>query len=134
MNARLYPVSGPTPAQTQLPVLKATVSGLYNVGSISIRMPDGKVCKGTWNRVVAPATASVPPTPGLAPVWDSVYGSGYYVAHVLGRRLHAAASVTGEQGTVYQVEFYQTDDVHDFHLFGVAKDSTGVIYKMVFGV
>jgi hypothetical protein len=129
MNAKLYPVSGPAPNVTQQPVLSARLSGVLNSGSISINMPDGKVRKGSWTRMAATSDSSSQ----MQGVWDSVYGSGYYLAHVVGRRLYAQGSVTGEQGNVYQVEFYKTDNVQELHLFGIAKDSSGTIYKIVFG-
>jgi len=130
MKAKLYPVSGPAPNVTQQPVLNASLSGILNSGSISIHMPDGKVCKGSWTRMAATSNSNNQ----MQPVWDSVYGSGYYLAYVVGRRLYAEGSVIGEQGNVYQVEFYKTDNVQELHLFGIAKDSSGTIYKIVFGV
>jgi hypothetical protein len=67
------------------------------------------------------------PQPNLAFAWDVVYGQGYFLAHVLGTRLRQAI-VTGDMGTVLQVECQFTDGHSAFN--GVAVDSKGNIYKV----
>jgi hypothetical protein len=68
-------------------------------------------------------------------VWDSVYGDGFYVAHVLGARSHSRAEITGSKNTVLEVELYQingdTSAAPDVGICGVAKDDKGDIYKLV---
>lgn len=62
-----------------------------------------------------------------------IYGSGYYVAHVLGARLYAQGSVAAEQGNVFQVEFYRPDENRGgLRVFGVARDSAGNVCKVIF--
>ena len=90
-TARLYPVQGPLSAQTPLPVLFAKITGAFNPGDISVVLSDGEMCKGRWvlvHPVQAPkggTTANVT-TNVMSPVWDTVYGPGFYVSHVLGAR------------------------------------------------
>ena len=67
--------------------------------------------------------------------WDTVYGQGYYVSHVLGARLYAQAVATGNKGTVLNVEMYKAANEHDVipadAVKGVAKDNKDNIYKLV---
>jgi hypothetical protein len=133
---RLYPVQGPLSAQTPLPVFPGKVTGVLNSGNVSFTLLDAEVCKGLWTRVVPLNAASgktSQPSSGMSSVWDTVYGSGYYVSHVLGAKLYAQAAITGSRGTVLRVEFYRPNPGSgQVHLFGVAKDSKDNIYKLVF--
>ena len=96
-TARLYPVQGPLSAQTPLPVLVAKVTGAFSPGTISVVLSDGEICKGRWTQVPpvqvpqGANTANAPATNGMSSVWDTVYGSGFYVSHVLGARFYARA-------------------------------------------
>ena len=140
-SARLYPVQGPLSEQTPLPVLVAKITGAFTPGDISVVLSDGEKCKGRWAmvpRAQVPKganTASAPTTNGMSSVWDTVYGSGFYVAHVLGTRLYAQAVVTGNQGTVLNVEMYKPEGEHESNpvsaVKGVAKDNKDNIYKLV---
>lgn len=142
-TARLYPVQGPLALQSPLPVFAGKLGGATNSGNVSFAMADGEVCKGRWTRViperapkstaaaVAPASANSPATKGMSSVWDAVYGPGFYVAHVLGDKYYAQGVITGDRGTVVNVEFYRASGPST-HIAGVARDSKGNIYKMVF--
>ena len=141
-TARLYPVQGPLSQQAPLPVFVGKLNGSVNSGNISFVMADGEVCTGRWTRVVSAAApkngtavvapaAGAPPSTGMASIWDTVYGSGYFVAHVLGDLYWGTAVITGNRGTVLNVEFYRANPPGT-RIAGVAKDSKGNIYKMVF--
>ena len=91
------------------------------------------------------ATARLYPVQGpladsdMAPLWDSVYGSGFYVAHVLGTRLYARASLAGKTGDSLKVEFYRPEGGGNSEAVpiqgsvrGVAKDGKGNVYKVTF--
>jgi hypothetical protein len=124
--ARLYPVQGPLSTQTPLPVFSGEISGVVNSGNLHFVLSDGEVCRGPWTRVV---TGSAP----ADPAWDAVYGSGYYVAHVLGASYRGEAAITGNRGTVLNVDFYRVvGNGNRIRFFGVAKDSKGNIYKIAF--
>ena len=133
----LYPVQGPLIAQTPAPVLPARVTGPFNSGTFTIYLPDGEVCHGNW------AVANTPPVgaaaPGSSPAndmsaaWDTVYGQGFYIAHVLGAKLYAQATVTGDRGTVFNVEMYRANPnvTNEAPVIkGVATDNKGNIYKV----
>ena len=72
-----------------------------------------------------PASSAAPDLPSA---WDTVYGQGYYVAHILGSRDSFQSEITGSQGTVLQIAMYGDS----FGEKGVARDDKGNIYKVVF--
>jgi hypothetical protein len=126
----LYPVQGPLAAQMPPPVFTAQLTG-GNAGKISLHQVNGELLTGKWSSVKAAfvnnktpgAPNSYPPQPNLAFAWDAIYGHGYFLANVLGVEI-GAASLTGNEGTVLQVEFFNGK-------FGVAVDNKGNVYKIV---
>jgi lysozyme family protein len=140
-TARFYPVQGPLSTQTPVPVYVAKLSGAFNSGNFSVVLGDGEVCKGRWAKVPRPKTSNdvttttAVPANNLSAEWDTVYGTGFYLAHVLGARLYARAVLTGNRGTVLNVELYKPDKVENTTVAaikGVAKDNKGNIYKVAF--
>jgi hypothetical protein len=139
---RLYPVQGPLAGQTPVPVYvaKLTTDGFYS-GAFSAVLND-EVFKGKWDTVHRPnsskirATVIDPPTGSMASDWDTVYGPGFYVAHVLGARLYGRAVVAGNRGTTLTLEIYKPDveseRVSVGLIKGVAKDSNDNLYKIAF--
>lgn len=73
----------------------------------------------------------------MSSAWDAVYGAGYYVSHVLGAKLHAQAVVSGDRGTVLNVEMYRSEGEPAgasnavIDIKGIAKDNKDNIYKLV---
>jgi hypothetical protein len=141
-TARFYPVQGPLSSQTPLPVPVAKVTFGINPGNIAVVLDDGEVCKGRW--AVVPrgqvpkgaATANASTTMGMRSEWDTVYGPGFYVAHVLGAKFYAQVTATGNRGTVLDVEMYRPENVEEHAnliaaVKGVAKDNKDNIYKLV---
>lgn len=137
---RFYPVQGPLSAQTPLPVLVAKLTGSFpfTSGNISVVLSDGEICSGRWAqmpRVKVPKganTASAPDTNGMSSAWDTVYGSGFYVSHVLGST-NAQAVASGDRGTVLNVEMYaMPEGDKNVIVKGIAKDNRGNIYKVVY--
>jgi hypothetical protein len=74
----------------------------------------------------------------MAQLWDSIYGDGFYVAHVLGTRLYARASLKANNGDTLKVEFYRPENEGNVTttiaslIKGVAKDDKGNAYKITF--
>jgi hypothetical protein len=67
----------------------------------------------------------------MSATWDAVYGSGYYVSHVLGTRLYAQSVIPCAHGDSVAVEIYEADSGGaPQHIHGVAKDSKENIYKL----
>ena len=140
-TARLYPVQGPLSQQNPAPVYVAKLDGALYSGSFKVILGNGEVGQGRWGMVPRPNKSSdsgysaSPSSGDMATEWDTVYGQGFYTAHVLGAKLHAKAEVTGNQGTVLHVEMYKPDKVEDRSpgsIKGVAKDDKGNIYKVAF--
>ncbi|HKF58795.1 MAG TPA: hypothetical protein VKJ45_25370 [Blastocatellia bacterium] len=136
-TARLYPVQGPLSAQTPTPVFFPKITGLAYPSNISLVLSGGELCKGRWTQVVPTQlpkganAAGVQITAGeMSSVWDSVYGPGYYVAHVLGTYYYYESVISGNRGTVINLELYLADS--ESHRFkGVARDNKGNIYKLI---
>ena len=143
-KVQFYPVQGPLSEQKPLPVLTAKATGAFRSGDFSVVLSDGEVCKGRWAQVRPTKvskdaiTATVATTDDMSSVWDTVYGQGFYVAHVLGAQLYVQAVLTGDRGTVVHVELYRPEGGHVGSETstgtgkGVAKDNKGNIYKLVF--
>jgi hypothetical protein len=71
----------------------------------------------------------------MSSVWDTVYGSGFYVSHILGTRLYVQAVIPGNRGTILDVEMYRSEEKEPNSVSaikGVAKDNKDNIYKLVF--
>lgn len=131
---RFYPVQGPLVSLKPVPVLKAKFSGL-NSGNVSVVLNDGEVCKGKWTTVnmgTKGANAGGTPveTGDMSSVWDSVYGQDFYNAHVLGKFIHESIA-RGERGTTVDIQLYVLNN-HENDINGVAKDSNGNVYKVVY--
>lgn len=138
-TAHFYPVQGPLSAQTPAPVLTGKITGALSPGTISVVLSDGEVCKARWAMVRPPKATPGAPTASAAPAdlssaWDTIYGPGFYVSHVLGARMYARATATGNRGTVVNLEVYMSQGGNEAGrsaIKGVAKDDKGNIYKMV---
>ena len=139
-KARFYAVQGPLASQAPPPVLVGKVTFALNSGTISVTLQDGEICKGRWATVPRPESSqpanTAAATDDMASVWDAIYGQGFYVSHVLGARLYARAVLTGNHGTTLNFEMYRHDsnrvDETASAVKGVAKDSSGNIYKVGF--
>lgn len=137
-SGRLYPVQGPQAAQTPMPVVTAKLNGAFNSGHFSVVLAGGEVCTGRWSVVPSvPAagddgSATTPATSGTGSLWDTVYGPGFYQAHVLGTRLYVRATPSCSHGTVLTVEMYRSVNGNgDLNAIkGVAQDNKGNIYKV----
>ena len=135
-TATLYPVVGPLSKQQPLPVLIAAVDGIMgNTGGISLSLPDGEHCTGKWSSIApmsvgfSTSYASGSATSGMASVWTTVYGSGFWLGNLPGVN-KGEAMVVGDRGTVIQVEFYTGSGTANGT--GVAKDNKGNIFKVLF--
>jgi hypothetical protein len=125
------PVQGPLSKQSPIPTYAATMSGVLS-GSISVVLDNGEICKGPWAFVskTPPGTSAIVLTPiDMAADWDSVYGTGYFAAHVLGTKLYARATLTGTMGTVLRAEFSNENNTRG-NTKGVAEDNKGNVFKV----
>jgi hypothetical protein len=138
-------VQGPLSTLTPLPVYPAKLTGTLNPvllnsdsGTLTTVLGDQEVCKGTWQFVRPVAKGPITGDPGayrMATEWDFVYGQGFYVSHVLGARTYLRAVLTGNKGTVLNVEMYMPNDEADktaSSIKGVAKDNKDNVFKLAF--
>jgi hypothetical protein len=141
----LYPVQGPLASMVSPPIytFSYTYSGSPKrdrgqEGSFSMVLSNGEAFQGPWKMIYQkpampdPAAAATESN-AMAPSWDAVYGQGFYVAHVLGKPYFSHTNLTGNQGTILQVELYEPEfsGVTVVGTKGVAKDSNGNIYKLI---
>jgi len=110
------------------------MSGILS-GTISVTLENGEVCKGSWAFVSKSAPEKSDSGSGgsasgsMAADWDAVYGAGYYVAHVVGNRLYARSTLTGNRGTIIRAEF--TNEHNEAgQTKGVAEDNYGNVFKV----
>lgn len=122
----LYPVQGPLAGATPPVVYSLFMNGVYDSGTFSVTLPDGEKCTGKWN-VIAP---NDPNARQMSAAWDSVYGAGFFVAHVLGSRVFASAVLTGNKGTTLNVQVYDPQPGNVSAAIGVAKDNSGNLFKL----
>src|SRR5262249_45340182 len=121
-TARFYPVRGPLAEQNPTAVLVGKVTAARESGPMTVTGTQGEVFRGRWQMVKQPtkttqAPAVAPTDNEMAALWDSIYGNGFFVGHILGSRQYGRASLQGNAGSVLKVEFCQT---------GEASNNSGV--------
>ena len=122
----LYPVQGPLTRAKPPPVYSLTLNGIYDSGTMSATLPDGEKCTGHWS-AIAPED---PKARLMSVAWDGVYGSGFFVAHVLGSPVFASAILEGDRGTALNVQFYDPKPGKMTAVVGVATDGSGNVFKL----
>lgn len=124
ISINLYPLRGPIAEHKPAAPIGATMLGTTRTASLSVTLPDGEIFEG-------PLTAMQPEeavNDDLAPVWDSVYGPGYYAAVAIGSPAHARGTLKGSRGSTMLVETNRTSNAAP--LEGIAKDSNGNVFKL----
>ena len=128
------PVQGPLSHQSPVPIYTAKMSGLLS-GTIAVSLANGELCHGPWAFVSktipnnANSSAASPEPPDMAADWDLVYGTGFYTAHVVGNKLYARATLTGNTGSIMYVELSNETNTRG-NTKGVAQDNHGNIFKV----
>jgi hypothetical protein len=128
------PIRGPLAQQNNLPAYTAKMSGLLS-GTISVVLANNEVCQGPWafvsmtTAVGGDTNAGSPVPSNMAVDWDLVYGPGYYVAHVVGNKLYARATLTGNMGAIINVELSNETNTRG-NTKGVAVDNHGNVFKV----
>ena len=119
----LYPIEASSVGQPQKSILSGTIIYAPVSATISFRLQDGE-------KFFGPCTfgSAAGVNDDLKATWDSVYGQGEYLAHVVGSGTHCTATLTGSKGTVFHIESY--NETAETPLKGIAQDSNGNIYKL----
>ena len=125
----LYPVQGPLSKESTPPIYAVTLNGSFlPTGSITVHMAPTITCPGDWK-----AIAQDDPTARQMSVeWDEVYGSGYFVANVLGKRTFARSVLTCTNAEKLNLEFLVVEPGKPSSTVGVVSDGTGNIFKLSF--
>ena len=137
LNGSFYPVQGTLASQSPAPVyvVKFTAHPPTSL-SVSGAIANEKVSGTLIRTLPAPKQApNVPVPPPMTSQWDAVYGLGTYTAHVLGSGQDARGVLTGAAGTTFDVEIHTGHAANGTgigRLEGVAQDSKGNLYKVVF--
>jgi len=125
----LYPVQGPLSKESTPPIYTVTLNGgVLPSGSITVHLASGINCRGDWRAI----SADDPTARQMSVEWDDVYGSGYFVAHVLGKRTFARAALTCTNAEKLNLEFLVVKPGEPSSTIGVVSDSAGNIFKLSF--
>lgn len=118
----LYPIGPSGAGQASNPILSGTIVYAPASATLSFQLPDGE-------KFLGPCAFGSPAgvNGDLRAAWDSVYGQGDYLAHVVGAPTHCTAILTGDKGTVFHIESYGGAQSL---LKGVAEDGNGNLYKL----
>jgi hypothetical protein len=125
----LYPVRGPLSKESTPPIYTATLNGgILPSGSITVHTPMGITCPGDWKAV----SRDDPTARQMSVEWDEVYGRGYFVANVLGKRTFARSVLTCTNAEKLNLEFLVVEPGKPSSIVGVVSDGTGNIFKLSF--
>ena len=127
-TANLYPIKGPLSMQKPIPIIKAKVNGILgNTGSISLTLPTGEECKGKWSSAAGVSVGYG--TVNLFSQYGSMLGTSMSIQNKAGVN-RGEAIIVGGRDTVIEIEFYTGSGTANG--YGLAKDSQGNIYKVLF--
>jgi hypothetical protein len=120
----LYPVEGPLSEKKPLPVLRAVARGITgNSGPITMSLPGGIACNGRWSSAAGAGIT----TGGLI----GTHGSTVGVAVSTGTGQNPGQAVlVCDDGTTIEVEYITGAGTANG--FGVAKDTNGNLYRVLF--
>jgi hypothetical protein len=125
----LYPVLGPLSKENRPPIYSVSLNGgILPSGSLVVHMAQGITCSGAWNAV----SQQDPSAQQMSAEWDEVYGSGYFVANVLGRRTFARSAPACTDSEKLSLEFLVVHPGNPSSTIGVAKDGAGNVFKLTF--
>jgi hypothetical protein len=125
----LYPVQGPLSKSSVPPIYTVSLNGSFlPSGSLIVHMAPGITCSGAWKAV----SQQDPSANQMSAEWDEVYGSGYFVANVLGKRTFARSAPTCTDSGKLSIEFLVVHPGVPTSTIGVVSDGLGNIFKLTF--
>ena len=125
----VYPVQGPLSKESTPPIYTATLNGgILPSGSITVHIAPEITCPGNWNAV----SRDDPTARRMSVEWDEVYGGGYFVANVLGKRTFARSVLSCTNAEKLNLEFLVVEPGKPSSIVGVVSDGTGNIFKLSF--
>lgn len=127
-DVSMFPIEGPVTSKRPLPVLVARADGITgNTGNLTMTLADQQTCSGKWSSA-APQFAAVAST-SLFSQYGNAAGLSVIAGNMPGVN-RGEAFLTCSRGTTVQAEFYTGSGTANG--YGVAKDSDGNVYKMLF--
>ena len=127
-SVSLFPVEGPLADARETKIIEGTAHGVDgNSGALSLTLPSGATCTGKWSSV-APQFAAVSST-SLLTTYGNVVGLSISAGPLPGVNRGEAVAVCAD-GTRIDMEFLTGSGTANG--VGVAKDTNGNIYKMLF--
>lgn len=131
MPARLEPVAGPAKLEPHETIIKP--SDAFKRGKFYAELKHEKVmtfhedvCRGRWKAATEPLPAD---KNDMTSVWDTALGDNYYETQVIGAKKCARGTGTCDHQVTLEGEICQYPSGKKN---GVARDSQGSIYKIVF--
>lgn len=125
----LYPVQGPLSKVNTPPIYAVTLNGSFlPSGSLTVHREQGITCSGAWKAV----SQQDPSAMQMSAEWDEVYGSGFFVANVLGKRTFARSTPTCTDSRKLSLEFLVVQPGNPSSTIGVVSDGMGNIFKLTF--
>jgi hypothetical protein len=125
----LYPVQGPLSKLSMPPTYTVSLNGSFlPSGSLTVHMAQGITCSGAWKAV----SQQDPSAKQMSAEWDEVYGSGYFVANVLGERTFARSTPTCTDSEKLALEFLVVHPGVPSSTIGVVSDGLGNVFKLTF--
>jgi len=129
VSGNLYPVQGPLSKLSVPPTYAMSLNGSFlPSGSLTVHMAQGITCSGDWKAV----SQQDPSAKQMSAEWDEVYGSGYFVANVLGERTFARSTATCTNSGKLSIEFLIVHPGVPSSTIGVVSDGRGNVFKLTF--
>lgn len=127
-TVNMYPVKGPISESRPLTIIAATADGILgNTGKLEFVSPDNAQCQGQWSSV-APQSVSTD-SASLFTQYGAASGFASSVSNAPGVNKGQAFCVCSD-GTTFEVEFVTGSGTANG--YGIASDSGGNIYKVLF--
>jgi hypothetical protein len=124
----MYPVKGPYAELKKKPVVTAIAHDVQNnTGVFEVTMPDGEKCLGKWSSAAGVVHSSTTGT--IWTKYGAIVGVGSTTSNVPGVNRGQAMSFC-ESGRSIEAEFLTGSGTANG--YGVAVDSNGNIYKLLF--
>ncbi len=121
INVSMYPADGPLKKSGKTQALTGKVGGVGTAGSFAFTRPDGVSCDGKWTTL-----QSQPQADSLIVKYHEVTGISSSVSGMVGGLAVGACS----NSATFQAEYYVVPTADSG--FGVATDSNGNVYKLIF--
>lgn len=116
----IYPIGG---TQTEPIPCRFKIHFGWQTATLTATLPDGESFSGSTS------THTNPPDREMAPLWDQIFGNGFFNSRVLGSPGHFRVVLKGSQGHDLKMEIHAIPGDHHGGFEGVALDNENRLYK-----